>query len=1022
MKPTHNSRAVSLSSALAAAALTFSGTASAADYYWDNNDNTAGFGTAGGTWLNPTPGGTTGWSTDSTGASAIGSVTTATADNLYFGTDANGLAAGTITLPGTVSTANLRFGKVSGDITLSGGTISIGGGNNVIQASSGGGSTTATHTINSDITKSGGVLQFGTQNTNGEKYIVNGVLSGGFSLDGRMQNSTSVLTLNGLNTFTGNISMVTGQYNVNTLADSGVDSSIGAGSSMSMGGGGGQNPRLVYTGSTATSTDRALTVNANAVVGIIAQDGALDLSGTISSNSGETTYNLYLSGTADTGTNEVSGVMQDNGSGTLRVRVANFGAVGVSGETGYWVFSGANTYTGNTEIVNSSTLVLGNGGSTGSLSTGSNISVAAGSSFIVNQSDTVTQGTHFSNTLTGAGDVIMAGSGTLELSFDNNGHSGDTIVNNGTLRLANTADLRGMVSDNFYINNGSTLEIESSVVGNNRSTLLNDSIFTFDSNGGGNIDFVSGNHLAQTGTSGNARFVTTGGAQNTITTQGGYINPQGSGNHVRFDVADGADDVDLSVAVNITNGTWRKDGAGTLSITNNNSQAGGAININAGTFEIGGSGRIKSTSAATGVFANAINNEGVFKHNSTLDQTVSGVIGGTGAVVKDNTGTLTLSAANTYSGGTTVDGSTLKLTGSGRIGNGGLTVNNGGTFSIANDDYNSLGGAITVNEGGTLSTDSTGNNAHNIGAITLNGGTLTSSGNTFSQGNWIFNGDVTVGGSALSTISGLGVGSQNAGGTFNVGDSVAGAGTDLLVSAEIKLGSLTKTGTGTMELTGTGSYTGDTTVSEGTLSLASSYTHTGTGTFIVEGGTLNIADDVDITSSSMTISLGGVISPGNSPGTAITGAQTWEDGGTYLWEINNSAGTKGEPDGWDWLSISGDLTLDSLAANQFTIDIDSLDSLDPGMAAGFNYSGLAYGDAFASTFIIATANNITGFEAGDFILDDSGFVNGKLEWSINLDDGVTDSLVLSAVFVPEPSSTALLGLGGLALMLRRKRS
>jgi hypothetical protein len=49
-------------------------------------------------------------------------------------------------------------------------------------------------------------------------------------------------------------------------------------------------------------------------------------------------------------------------------------------------------------------------------------------------------------------------------------------------------------------------------------------------------------------------------------------------------------------------------------------------------------------------------------------------------------------------------------------------------------------------------------------------------------------------------------------------------------------------------------------------------------------------------------------------------------------------------------------------------------------------------------------------------------VNGKLEWSISLDDGVTDSLVLSAVFVPEPSSTALLGLGGLALMLRRKRS
>ena len=940
MKPTHNSRAVSLSSALAAAALTFSGTANAADYYWDNNDNTAGFGTAGGTWLNPTPGGTTGWSTDSTGVSAIGSVTTATADNLYFGTDANGLATGTVNIgAAAVNVGNIRFGKDNGDITLTGGNIAMAGGTNVIQAATDGGSVSNTVTIDNNLSKATGTLRFGTQNTANEKYVMNGVLSGGFGVDGRVTNGSGQLYLNGLNTFTGNFSMTTGQYYANTLADSGVASSLGAGSSMSMGGGGGQNPRLVYTGSTATSTDRTLTVNADGIVGIIAQDGALDLSGTIKSNSGETTYNLYLSGTADTGTNEVSGVMQDNGSGKLKVRVANLGAVGVGGETGYWVFSGANTYTGNTQIENSSTLVLGNGGSTGSLSTSSNISVAAGSSFIVNQSDTVTQGTHFSNTLTGAGDVIMAGSGTLELSFDNNGHSGDTIVNNGTLRLANTADEAGMVSDNFYINNGSTLEIESSVGGSNRSSLLNDSIFTFDSNGGGNIDFVSGNHLAQTGTSGNARFVTTGGSQNTITSSGGYINPQGGGNHVRFDVADGTDDVDLSVAVRITNGTWRKDGAGTLSITNNNSEAGGAININAGTFEIGGSGRIKSSGEATGVFANAINNEGVFKHNSTLDQTVSGVIGGTGAVVKDNTGTLTLSGANTYSGGTTVDGSTLKLTGSGRIGNGGLTVNNGGTFSIANDDFNSLGGAITVNEGGTLSTDSTGGgNAHNIGAITLNGGTLSSSGNTWSEGNWILNGDVTVGGSALSTISGLAVGSKSGGGTYNVADSVAGAGTDLLVSAEIKLGSLTKTGTGTMELTGTGSYTGDTTVSEGTLSLASSYTHTGTGAFIVEGGTLNIADDVDITSSSMTISLGGVISPGNSPGTAITGNQTWNDGGAYLWEINDMAGGKGVDSGWDWLDIQG--TLDISAT--FDILITSLTNPGnvSGLADGFDYTGL----------------------------------------------------------------------------------
>ena len=1024
MKPTHNSRAVSLSAALAAAALTFSSTAYAADYYWDNNDNTAGFGTAGGTWLNPTPGGTTGWSTDSTGASAIGSVTTATADTLFFGTDTVGLATGTVDIgAAVVNVSNLQFGKASGDITLTGGDIAMAGSTTYIRASSGGGSVSNTVTINNDLSKVSGTLTFGRQNTVNEKYVMNGVLSGGFGVDGRVTNGSGQLYLNGLNTFTGNFSMTTGQYYANTLADSGQASSLGAGNSISMGGGSGQSPRLIYTGSTATSTNRTLSVNANGNVGIIAQDGAVDLSGTVRSNSGASTWNLFLSGTADTGTNTISGSMQDNGSGVLAVQINSTGATGVAGEAGYWVFSGANTYTGSTLIQNSSTLVLGNGGSTGSLDTGSAITVDGGSSFIVNQSDTVAQGTDFSDNLSGGGDVIMNGSGRLDLKIKtgtSTTYTGNTIVNSGTLRLVNTADLAGMQSNNFQINNGSTLEIESSVGGSNRSTLLNDSIFTFDSNGGGNIDFVSGNHLAQTGTSGNARFVTTGGSQNTITSSGGFINPQGGGNHVRFDVADGTDDVDLDVSVEISNGTWRKDGAGTLSITNNNSQAGGAININAGTFEIGGSGRIKSSGEATGVFANAINNEGVFKHNTTLDQTVSGVIGGTGAVVKDNTGTLTLTANNNFSGGTTVDGGTLQLTVDGRIGNGGLTVNNGGTFSIANDDFNSLGGAITVNEGGTLSTDSTGDNAHNIGAITLNGGTLTSSGNTWFQGNWIFNGDVTVGGSALSTISGLAVGSQPSGGTFNVDDSVAGASTDLLVSADITLGSLTKTGAGTMELTGTGSYTGDTTVSAGTLSLASTYTHTGTGDFIVNGGTLEVADGVDISSSAMTISLGGVISPGNSPGTAITGSQTWGDGGTYLWEINDSGGTKGADPGWDWLDITGTLDLTNLAAGGFTIDIDSLDGLVAGNALGFDSYIKGDGNVDYSFIIATTSSGVTDFNADKFSFESSGFSNGPAwDWQIVLSGS---DLVLEAYAVPEPSSTALLGLGGLALMLRRKRS
>ena len=56
----------------------------------------------------------------------------------------------------------------------------------------------------------------------------------------------------------------------------------------------------------------------------------------------------------------------------------------------------------------------------------------------------------------------------------------------------------------------------------------------------------------------------------------------------------------------------------------------------------------------------------------------------------------------------------------------------------------------------------------------------------------------------------------------------------------------------------------------------------------------------------------------------------------------------------------------------------------------------------------------------NFTLDSSGFSNApSWDWQIVLSGS---DLVLEAYAVPEPSSTALLGLGGLALMLRRKRS
>ena len=141
---------------------------------------------------------------------------------------------------------------------------------------------------------------------------------------------------------------------------------------------------------------------------------------------------------------------------------------------------------------------------------------------------------------------------------------------------------------------------------------------------------------------------------------------------------------------------------------------------------------------------------------------------------------------------------------------------------------------------------------------------------------------------------------------------------------------------------------------------------------------------------------------------------------------DDAGGTIGTDTGWDWLDISGSLDLTNLSAGGFTIDIDSLAGVLAGDAAGFDTFGI---DGYESpfdvdySFIIASAGSINGFNADNFNLDFSGFsaLSPQAGWHWEIIQDGTD-LVLEAYAVPEPSSTALLGLGGLALMLRRKRS
>ncbi|MCQ2371851.1 MAG: autotransporter-associated beta strand repeat-containing protein [Akkermansia sp.] len=118
--------------------------------------------------------------------------------------------------------------------------------------------------------------------------------------------------------------------------------------------------------------------------------------------------------------------------------------------------------------------------------------------------------------------------------------------------------------------------------------------------------------------------------------------------------------------------------------------------------------------------------------NGTQEVVFMGSIGAAGAITKNGTGTLTLNAANTFSGGITVSAGTLKTTGTGTgiksLGTGNVTINANGTLDVANNLRidglltNSDGGTLRLEDGASLELYASGTSrTYNIGKVALNG-------------------------------------------------------------------------------------------------------------------------------------------------------------------------------------------------------------------------------------------------------------------------------------------------------------
>ena len=265
-------------------------------------------------------------------------------------------------------------------------------------------------------------------------------------------------------------------------------------------------------------------------------------------------------------------------------------------------------------------------------------------------------------------------------------------------------------------------------------------------------------------------------------------------------------------------------------------------------------------------------------YESSGSQTYNGIISGNGGLAQRGSGTTILNGANTYSGGTTPTVGTIAFgidtvgaVSSGPIGTGPLFLSPevpnatgsgqvmawNGTRIISNPiQYPSATNNLTLIIGGTNALTFTG-------PITLNG----------NDGNGTFtNRTFQVTNTVLTTFSGV----------------VGGTGFGL-----------TKTGKGILALSNTETYTGPTTVSNGTLQVngsldASSAVTVNSNGILAGTGTVNDA---------VTVDAGGTLAPGASIGTlTLNGGLILN--GNLLFEVNKSL----SPQSNDVANVSGALT------------------------------------------------------------------------------------------------------------------
>jgi len=615
---------------------------------------------------------------------------------------------------------------------------------------------TGTNTYTGNTTISGGLLQLGNGGASGSLNATGSITNNsGCTL--KINRSTTQTIANNIISDNGSFSCTSG-----THIFSGIISGTGTQKVNKIDSG-----SMILTGS-CTYTGNTLITGGTFQIGNGGSSGSLNSSGTIQNKSGCT---FKISRSTNIGCSNNIDTDDGNFSADTNVQTFNGNITGTGSQnftktdSGTLILNGTCSHTGTTTIT-SGTLCLGNGGTTGSMSSSSIIVNKTGCTFKIDRSTDInfannittdngnfscSSGTQtFSGTISGTLTQILnkVDSGTMIIT-GNCTNTGNTNINGGTFCIGNGGSTGSISSSSpvvnnsgctFKINRNTDINLTNNITCNNGniscgsgsqtcSGVISGTIVNKTESG---ILKITGNctYTGNTNINGGTFCIGNGSSIGTISSVSNIITNSGC----TFKI-DRNTDINFSNNISTDNGNF-SCGSGTQSYTSpitgfgsqkcNKTESGtlklkaacthtGQTQISSGTLHLEGSGSCNNTS-------NYLNNGNlVISKLTTL--TISVPITGTGSLSNISTGTLILTANNTYSGSTTISSGKLKINSPGSISS---------TTTATNSQLQGLNGTygpIILGSGGVLlAGDET-----TVGVLTINGNLTCNSGSSY---NW----------------------------------------------------------------------------------------------------------------------------------------------------------------------------------------------------------------------------------------------------------------------------------------------